>query len=304
MNVEDTWQLGWRGITADVPLPWALSKVEGTAESGYLRLDDESMPRLELRWGPSPGRKKSLADLTENYLKQARKLARKMRVPFDYSHRQRFFPAKGREVCYLTLQSDYASHIIVSRCKQCGRIVLARILHQPGEDVAATVAMVFGSLRDHAYQGEITWSVFDLRARLPETFDLISSTFQVGQIRLAFRRGKDRLVLDRHNFARELLRETNLKHWLVYSLRKELRPFVISSDEWQHRGHEGVLLSGSLKLWRRLMTLDLKPRRLSALAWRCDESDRLFAIRLLTRKPDDEELARLAKSMECHERSD
>jgi len=284
-----------------VPVPWSLSKVEGTEQTGYLRLDDDEMPRLELRWSPSPGKKVGLDTVTDNYLKQARKAARKYRCPFEVQFKTKRFPAKGREVRYLTLKSDYPSHIIISRCKECGRVVLARILHQPGEQIGSTVASVFGSLSDHGRQGERVWSVFDLGFRLPESLRLASSTFRVGRIALAFRRGSERLVVERHNFARELLRGADLKQWLVRTLRKELRPFACRSEDWPWRGHQGLQLSCSLKLWRRLATLGIRNRRLSALTWHCPQADRIYLVRLTDGKGDAEQLLHCARTIECHQ---
>lgn len=295
--------VGWQGLKVRVPPNWVLGKVEGTRLNGYLRLDDPEMPRLELRWGPSGGSKRSIETLAERYLKQARKIALRSKTPFEYQYRKPFFSSGGRELVYLTLQSDYPSHIIVSRCKSCGRVVLARVLHRPDESVGQIVGVVFGTLRDHAPSGKNLWSVFDLHARVPDAFELSASSFPVGAIRLEFLRGKDRLVLERYNFARDQLGGESLKRWLVQVLRKELKPFRLASDKAAYRGHEVVCLTGQPRTWQRIVSIGLRRRGCSVVAWACPQSDRLYAVRLFSRSAGLDELVSIANTVVCHQRA-
>jgi len=56
MNEPAHWtRLGWHGIAFDVPEDWCPGQLEGDRANGYLRVEDESRVRLELRW-ETPGR--------------------------------------------------------------------------------------------------------------------------------------------------------------------------------------------------------------------------------------------------------
>lgn len=299
-NAEDTWQLGWQEMTLDVPISWTLAKVEGGLETGYLRLDGEMMPRLELRWGPSPRKRTDLSALVDDYLRQVRRMARKQKLPFEYKEKTKSFPAKGREVRYFILKTDFPSHIIISRCKQCGRVVLARILHEAGENVDSVVRKVFGSLRDHVSKGEALWSVFDLNFRLSSAYRNTSSKFRVGHVQLEFARGKEGLGVERFNFADEVLRNSDLQNWASYALRKLLRPMKSLVTEWCFRGEQGLKIIGSPRLWRRIVAFSLKRERFLCLVWRCPESDRIYVVWQKARNVTEGELVDIAKTIQCH----
>ena len=50
---------GWAGITLSIPDSWEIAGISGDQKAGYLRLDDENMPRLELKWSESKRKKRS-----------------------------------------------------------------------------------------------------------------------------------------------------------------------------------------------------------------------------------------------------
>ena len=50
MAEGETTVIGWQGITAWVPADWMLAGVGGDRRQGYLRVDYERMPRLQVKW--------------------------------------------------------------------------------------------------------------------------------------------------------------------------------------------------------------------------------------------------------------
>ena len=42
-------KFGWAGIVTELPEEWEISGLSGDQKEGYLRLEDEFMPRLELK---------------------------------------------------------------------------------------------------------------------------------------------------------------------------------------------------------------------------------------------------------------
>ena len=65
--------LGWNGITVELPEDWELSGLSGDDKSGYLRLEDADMPRLELKWSESKQKKPDLQRVLDDYFKLVRK---------------------------------------------------------------------------------------------------------------------------------------------------------------------------------------------------------------------------------------
>ena len=51
---------GWAGIQLEIPTTWELSGLSGDQKTGYLRLDDAEMPRLELKWAHTRRKKPCL----------------------------------------------------------------------------------------------------------------------------------------------------------------------------------------------------------------------------------------------------
>ena len=55
------------------PTTWELSGLSGDQKTGYLRLDDGEMPRLELKWAPTRKKKPDLHATLDEYFKLIRK---------------------------------------------------------------------------------------------------------------------------------------------------------------------------------------------------------------------------------------
>ena len=70
---------GWAGITLSIPDSWEIAGISGDQKAGYLRLDDENMPRLELKWSESKRKKNDLHAVLDEYFKLVRKSYSKKR---------------------------------------------------------------------------------------------------------------------------------------------------------------------------------------------------------------------------------
>ena len=53
----------------DVPADWSLAVVDGDRTNGYVRLDDEDIVRLELKWEKPKGRV-VLSQIVDRYLQE------------------------------------------------------------------------------------------------------------------------------------------------------------------------------------------------------------------------------------------
>ena len=68
---------GWAGIQLEIPTAWELSGLSGDQKTGYLRLDDGEMPRLELKWAHTRRKKPDLHATLDEYFKLIRKTYKK-----------------------------------------------------------------------------------------------------------------------------------------------------------------------------------------------------------------------------------
>ena len=68
---------GWAGIQLEIPTTWELSGLSGDQKTGYLRLDDAEMPRLELKWAHTRRKKPDLHATLDEYFKLIRKTYKK-----------------------------------------------------------------------------------------------------------------------------------------------------------------------------------------------------------------------------------
>ena len=63
MAHDDEWtRLAWQGIAFDTPADWCPGQLQGSFETGYLRVEDELNIRLELRWEPLGRRRPRVGD--------------------------------------------------------------------------------------------------------------------------------------------------------------------------------------------------------------------------------------------------
>ena len=67
----------WHGIAFDMPSEWCPGRFEGDFANGYVRVEDETEIRLELRWETAGRRVAKASTLVDNYVKQVRKKTRR-----------------------------------------------------------------------------------------------------------------------------------------------------------------------------------------------------------------------------------
>ncbi|MGB9596817.1 MAG: hypothetical protein ACPL7B_11095, partial [Candidatus Poribacteria bacterium] len=66
-------RFGWQGITMEIPSNWELSALSGDYDNGYIRMDDENSPRMELKWSKLREKKPDLQKILDEYFKGMRK---------------------------------------------------------------------------------------------------------------------------------------------------------------------------------------------------------------------------------------
>ncbi|MEE2657931.1 MAG: hypothetical protein VX733_05455 [Candidatus Latescibacterota bacterium] len=313
---------GWQGISLSVPEEWNLGRVDGDWKSGYARLDNAEMVRAEVEWREAPQRATRLpiSEIVDRYLDKLESKARKAGLDFEIERKARFLSDKrwleGTEYETFIWEADYRAHNLARICRDCGRIVLLRLLSRTDEPVATVRDLanrVFRSLQDHPTHpgGHSQWSLYGLNFYTLEDYKLSEQELKSGHIKLTFEaagRGGHVCRVHRVSMAQTLLNKTDLATWYPTFFRKDLRDFNIEIREVEVRGHNGLLVSGAPKgRWRQILRplplVNPRPRRhLTTAVWHCPESNRICVVDHLYKKRDDEGsvVAAMSQDYVCH----
>jgi hypothetical protein len=317
IDVTDWVDFGWQGVRLRVPAQWSLGKIEGNYKNGYARLDDASTVRLEVEWRESPParrRRLPIEDLVTKYLSSLEKKAEKTGLEFTVERQARFLKDKrwleGDEYETFTWEADYRAYNLARVCKQCGRIMLLRVLGKAGESNIAEVAEeIFRSLQDHPTDGSVFWCVYGLEFSVPKEFSLSENQLKSGNIQLTFE-SKDHVCrVQRLSMANQLLKGTDLTSWYSNFFKKQLRDLIYDTHEISESGHEALAVEGRPRSrWRQFLRplpfLNPRPRQyLDGRVWHCEATNKICVVDHLYKKKDerDELCAVLSQGYVCHQ---
>ena len=298
---QERWvRLGWQGISLDVPEDWCPGSLEGDHANGYLRVEDETHVRLELRWETAGRGPASASRLVDAYLKQTRKkLPRGLPDPVvDRGRAVKELAGLDHEV--FTWRGSFCAHSLVALAAESRRVLHVRVFFQEGNDYKALARRIFGSVGLEPRDGLVEWAVFGFRFGVPDTWRLEHSALRTGSLQFLFRAGSDTLEVVRQSLAAITLATSPLEQWLRGTFAKGLRGFRCASQPGRYRDHDAVRCGGELNLRARPLAVFRRRRYATALAWQCEETDKLFALRCETSQPDDPRVERCADSIVCH----
>lgn len=274
-GTRDRTTLAWQGISLTVPSSWDLVFTQGDRKAGNVRLADGNALRLEVRWQPAstPG---SPAAMVGGYLAALEKRASREGAELVVQRDLRLAAPPDKEVeCYRWV-ADRQALAMLSRCKQCGRVVHLHLLGRPDEQLKGLARMVFGSLSDHPDNGAIVWKFLDMEFRAPGSLPLTEKGLQSGCIRMGFSHGLTKLEFVRVSLAQVLLARKSLADWFreFYGKPLKRRTFGIRDAQW--KGHPGLELTGRAWLLVNPSALIGRPRIVHAACWHCEATNRLF----------------------------
>ena len=312
----DDWRtFGWHGITLRVPKGWDLGKVTGNARSGYVRLDDLEIARVEVEWRSDPP-PRPVSQIVDRYLANLEREASRKATAFDVQRHLHLVKdeeaLKGHEYECFRWRADYQAYNLARRCGDCGRLVLVRIFAKRNERLEDVIRSVLASLGDHPEKGMNTWAIYDLMCYVPEEFGLLESGLKSGDIRLTFqdpaaKKTDHTLEVEYVSLASVLLSQASLIEWFESFFAKSLKDFEITHQEQAIQGHSGVEVRGRPKpRWRQLLKpmpfLSPRPRRhMKARAWHCEESNKIYVIRAYSKNPSDGLLEVIPIEVVCHQ---
>jgi hypothetical protein len=299
MDTRTEWtRLGWQGISLDMPADWCPSRLEGSHANGYLQVDDETKPRLELRWG-TLGRKALPAEaLVEDYLKQTRKKLGR-RAADATCTRGRYVPTlSGVDHEAFTWRGDFNAHSLLMVCPDTRRMVHVRVFFE-AKELKALTRRIFGSVSTASEDGRDDWSVFGMHFRVSRSWQLGRSLMRTGSLQFFFTDGQDDLEVARVSLASMALRKGGLDAWIAGFFAKVLRRFQAGTREDVFRGHPAVRCEGRMRLGGIPFGIFRGRRHVTILTWHCEADDKIYAVRMVTRKPSDPRVDLCAGTIEC-----
>ena len=198
-------EIAWCGVRFKPPADWHLNQIG----IRYLALEDELGPVMEIKWAPVKGKfskKAHLKRLASLQKKQVRKSIQPKPVSAAWESVLADFE---------TSEFSWQANAIHGRglilfCPTCRNATLIQFFQQQAEKADSVAAEVLNTFRDHRADGQVLWAAYDIRALVPEAFQLKRYRFEAGQYELDFANGSEHIILQRWAPASVLLRKQDL----------------------------------------------------------------------------------------------
>jgi hypothetical protein len=297
--------IGWHGIFVRVPSDWKLGAVGGDGKSGYLRVDDERMPRLQLRW--TAGRI-DLKKKREEYAKRLERGRRRRPTGLVVDLDAKVLSARSKpkkDMLGFAWRGAQCGMGVLWNCETCGRGLIAQVSWAPEERMHEVAREVLASLEDHDEGGWRAWALDGLAFLAPQTYQLGKWRWLTGYLEMNFQEGRRMLKVARWGMVPQLLGGASLDEWYRRQSagRRDIRP---QAEGVVIKDHEGVAAWGALRgLGVAVRALALRAIRrkpvnqFAAVAWHCPESNRLYQVETID-AGEGTTLEGVVESIACH----
>lgn len=199
-------QIAWNGMRFDIPMDWVIGKIGFR----YLLLETSGGPVMEIKWAPVKGKFKLRAQLKRLAASQGRRLRRGLReekLPTDWARAVERYDSLG-----FAWQTDsIGGRGAVLYCHGCRKAVLLQFFETTGQRPFRQADRLLASLKDHPEDRKTLWSVFDIAAEVPDTYQLKRFRFEAGAYELFFTNRQAQLTLLRWGPAAVLLKDGGLE---------------------------------------------------------------------------------------------
>ncbi len=298
---------GWRGFQTLIPENWEMTTEGRGASRTYLRLEDEHMIRLELRWDEIPPKKRpNVKESLDSFLKELKEKVEKANLKFS---------CLAMREASINDHEGYIYHIRGGTelfgaswyCTESRRLFVLHVHFLPNE--YQSMKEVFDKLLSNLICHGKTWwlwSVYAFYFELPRDYSLQEYKILSAYGRMSFKSKKDIwYVLAYQGMANVVLEEeyNDIKHWFRERYLKEaLKHYahykITKTDELHLRGHKCYRLS----LEPRFSLI--KKITLDSFVWLCTDSNRILALSVVAPEKmhpiiSDEKM-RVLKSIKCH----
>jgi|YNPNPStandDraft_1061719.scaffolds.fasta_scaffold00004_4 hypothetical protein len=295
--------VGWQGITLRAPADWSLVGVSGDRTKGYFRVDSPVASVLEVKWFPAGGCAPDLAVKAREFAGAMEKASRKSRERFT----SKIKPGRDpQDPVDFSWKSDRVAKGRIIYCAECDRVIIAQIVMLRDENITHVIPGVLASIKDHRADGWTDWALYGLELAVPPNYKIEKQTLMSGYLSLTFRNRSQVIVVDRWGFASTLIGENTVEEWFKREIVPDIKGFKLAFEECEIASHPGVRVYGrrvglkqAVKALVKSVTLHPHPSWLTAFAWKCDESNRLFSVRA-TRVQDDDAALQVRNTITCH----
>lgn len=287
---------GWAGIRLEIPSNWELSGLSGDEKDGYLRLDGEEMPRLELKWAQSKKKKPDLGRVLDEYFKLVRKNYKRKEAKL---HIQRHVNLvrdesvfEGREVVSFTWKGDIRANGIIFHCHTCKRITIVQVMGHLKENLRATTVRILQSVQDHPSEQNVLWSAYKLNVEVPRRYRLGKHQLLSGYLLFSFADGSRKISIERYGVADVTLKDQDLESWFRLKYAKAIGGYGFEITSRMHDGDEHLRVIGEqTRVTDRIpfapvLAVDKVMRRqvFAAHLWRCHKSNRIYVVQAIAKR--------------------
>ena len=209
--------VAWNGVRLTVARGWELCRIG----ERYLQFEDDDGPVLELKWQPFKGR----AAQDRHLRRLAGGRARRQGVDFAVVPLPRAWSAAVAGFharCFTWKGPSTMGKGLVLQCDTCRTVHLIQFLRQDIVQREDLCSEILRSFRDHPSQsvsGWTKWSVYGIKAEIPDDFRLQRYTFNPGALELTFQGAHGTtLTLYRWGPASVLLNDQSLDRFVTHRL--------------------------------------------------------------------------------------
>ena len=276
-------EIAWCGVRFKTPPDWHLSQIG----IRHLALDDQSGPVMEIKWAPVKGKFSKKAHLKRLASLQKRQVRKSIQPkPVSAAWESALTDFETSEFSWQA--SAIRGRGLILFCPTCRNATLVQFFQQPAEKDDPIAVQVLKTFRDHRADGQVLWAAYDIRALVPESFQLKRYRFEAGQYELDFANGSEHIVLHRWAPASVLLRKQDLVQFV-----KMVAGFGKSEPvSGNIAGCEAVEWSVSpVTAWQRWLSRFKQKASYHWLGfWHLEAKNRILGIHAEGKKPLDTEL--------------
>ena len=276
-------EIAWYGVRFKIPPDWQLGQIG----IRYLLFEDDNGPSMEIKWTPIKGKFSHQAHLKRLASLQKRQVGKSIKAePVSAVWETALSHFEAGEFSWKS-DSTHGKGVILF-CPTCHNASLIQFFHKSPRKIDLVTSNILNSFRDHRSDDQILWSAYDIRALVPETFELKHYRFEAGRYELDFADRGQRIILYRWAPASVLLSKQDL----VQFARSVANFSKTEPVAGKMNGCDTVEWSVSpASDWGRWMSRFLRKSSFYWLGiWHLESKNRIMGVRAEGKKPLDTEL--------------
>jgi hypothetical protein len=198
-------EIAWYGVRFKIPPDWQLGQIG----IRYLLFEDDNGPAMEIKWTPIKGKFSHQAHLKRLASLQKRQVGKSIKAePVSAEWETALSHFEASEFSWRSDSTHGRGAVLF--CAICHNASLIQFFHKFPTKIDLIATNILNSFRDHRDDGQVLWSAYDIRALIPETYELKHHRFEAGRYKLSFADGGQQVILYRWAPASVLLSKQDL----------------------------------------------------------------------------------------------